>query len=100
MKYNKDILNRFLTEKVSIHVETQQEWNYFMELLESETECKWMGGKFPTYFDHWYRYQDESSIAFNFRDDNTLGFATSDFFKEEGYEVIKYKDLIKGGNDK
>ena len=95
MKYNKDILNRFINEKVAINVETQQEWNEFMELLEEETECKWMGGKLPTYFDHWRRYQDESSIAFNFRDDNTLSFATSDFFKEEGYEVIKYKDLIK-----
>ena len=96
MKYNKDILDRFLTENVAINVETKQEWDDFMKLLESETECKWMGGKFPTYFDHWYRYQGESSIVFNFRDDNTLSFATSDFFKEEGYEVIKYKDLIKG----
>ena len=95
MKYNKYILNRFLTEKVAINVETQQEWNDFMKLLEKETNLKWMGCKIPTYFDHWYRYQGESSIVFNFRDGDTLSFATSDFYQSKSYEVIKYKYLIK-----
>ena len=96
MKYNKDILDRFLTENVAINVETQQEWDDFMKLLESETECKWSNhNNIPTYHNHWTKHKTYTSVAFNFDGFERLGFAISDFYQSRSCEVIKYKVLIK-----
>ena len=96
MKYNKEILNRFLTEKVAIHVETRQEWNDFMKLLESETECKWRSGKLPTDVGKWTHSKEDTAVVLNYFGNNGLGYSSCDFYQNDGYEVIKYKDLIKG----
>lgn len=95
MKYNKDILDRFINEKVAINVETQQEWNDFMKLLEKETECRWSKAYLPTDHDHWTEYKEYTSVAFNFYGRSGLGFGTGYFFKKESYEIIRYKDLMK-----
>ena len=95
MKYNKEILNRFLTEKVAIAVRTQEECKEFMELLERETDAKWRTPEKPTQFSWWGKYREETSIAYQFDGSRFLGFGSCGIYKEFGYEIIEFKELIK-----
>lgn len=36
-----------------------------------------------------------TSVAFNFEDENVLGYSRYGFFEDEGYEIIEFKDLLK-----
>ena len=40
----KELIERFKEGKIVINLETQQEWNEFMQWLEDNTEIKWGGG--------------------------------------------------------
>ena len=95
MKYNKEILDRFLNEDVAIAVRTKDEWDEFMELLENETDVKWFTGYNPTCFSSWGRHREETSIAYKFEGSRFLGFSPYGFYENNDYEIIEFKELVK-----
>lgn len=95
MKYNKEILNRFLIEKVAIAVRTCEEWDKFMCLLEEETDVEWQLGQKPTEINIWYNYGGNSAITCGYGQKAKLGFSTTNYYKEEGYKIIEFKELVK-----
>lgn len=94
MKYNKELLNRFLTEKVAIALRTQEEWNEFMELLEEETDLGWGTEMKPTEFDGWEYCESRTSVTNDFNGDG-LEYASCKFYEGKGYTVIEFKELAK-----
>ena len=95
MNYNKELLNRFLTEKVAIALRTQEEWNMFMELLEEETDLTWGPEVKPTEFDDWEKHKKETSIIEGYFSDKTISFCSCAYHEELGCEVIEFKELVK-----
>ena len=96
MKYNKEILNRFLTNKVAIAVRTSKEWDEFMYLLEAETDVKWQAGQNPTEYNDWDEYGSDSTITCGYIQKSRLSLCDTINDKEYGYEIIEFKELIKG----
>ena len=98
MKYNKEVLNRFLTEKVAIALRTQEEWDDFMELLESETDLMWHHGvKVSEKTRFWSEYESETQVACERKggvDRKTITYAKA-YYKDNGYEIIEFKELVK-----
>ena len=88
-------LNRFLNEKVAIALRTQEEWDKFMELLESETDVKWKSGSKPTKFQDWGGRRQNSCVCCKIGISGFMGFASCEFYRESGYEIIEFKELIK-----
>ena len=95
MKYDKELHNRFLTEKVAIALRTQEEWNEFMALLESETIVKWRSGSKPTKRNHWGVYRENSCVECEKGSFKFMGYASCEYFKKDGYEIIEFKELVK-----
>lgn len=95
MKYNKELLDRFLTEKVAIALRTQEEWNEFMDLLEKETSVKWRSGSKLTKFNHWGVYRENSCVVCEEGSFKFMGYASCEYCKKDGYEIIEFKELIK-----
>ena len=96
MKYNKELFNRFLTEKVAIALRTQEEWNEFMELLEKETDLTWVGGDKPTRLDLFvpsYRMNNGVSLFCEFLEGLKHGNIL--LYQSKNYEIIEFKELIK-----
>ncbi len=91
MKYKNEILNRFLAEKVAIALRTQEEYNMFMELLEKESDLRWSNGKKPAEFDGWNILKKDTQIGIE------KGFIIygMNYFIVNGYEIIRFKELIK-----
>ena len=98
MKHNKEILNRFLTEKVAIALRTQEEWDEFMELLESETDLTWHSGAKPSKrMRFWADHKSETQVVCDKEygvDRKTISYAKN-YYKENGYEIIEFKELVK-----
>lgn len=93
MEYNKQLLHRFMTEKVVVHVKTQNEYDKFMELLEKETDIRWMTEKKPTSYNYWEVYNNNTAV--NSRCGEFLLLQSVDFYKNDGFEIIEFSDLIK-----
>ena len=91
MKYNKEILDRFLTEKVAIAVRAQEEWDEFMELLESETDLRWE----HTEFDIWKKCKEETSIIEGYFNDGTISYDSCAYHEKLGYKIVEFKELVK-----
>ena len=99
MNYNKELLNRFLTEKVAIALRTQEEWNKFMALLEKETYLTWEPGVKPTEFDGWEIHKEETSIITYCFSDRTISFDSCAYHEEESdYKIVEFKELVKEKN--
>ena len=96
MNHNKEILNRFLTEKVAIALRTKEEWDDFMELLEKETDLTWGPEVKPTEFDDWVRYKEETSIIKSRFSGRAISFDSCAYHEEESdYKIVEFKELIK-----
>lgn len=95
MKYNKEILNRFLIEKVAIAVRTSEEWDKFMFLLEENTDVKWKLGENPTEFNEWYKYGRNTTITCGYRQKTKLEYAPVDYYEKVGYKIIEFQELVK-----
>ena len=89
------ILNRFLTEKVAIAVRTSEEWDKFMCLLEEETNVKWNNDDNPKGFKGWRINGGNYAIGCGYKEKTKLGYASTSFYKKEGYKVIEFQELIK-----
>ncbi len=100
MKYNKEILNRFLNDKVAIAVRTSKEWDKFMQLLEEEeADVKWPWTLAnPTELNYWREYRDNSIIFCDDAQRNELEYADVTYQKDMGYEIIEFKELIEVAN--
>lgn len=90
MKYNREILDRFVNGGVAINVETEQEWHAFMRLLESETNCKWKGGQSPTQYESFYQDVKQTAIQIE-----SLGLAHGPKQVVCDKDVVTFKDLVK-----
>ena len=93
MEYNKELLHRFMTEKVAVHVKTKEEYDKFMELLELETDIRWESGDIPTNKHLLYWFKKETCIVSN--NGNYLHYAYKTWYKNIGYKIIEFSDLIK-----
>lgn len=97
MKYNKELLNRFVNEKAFVAVRTPEEWEKFMQLLEEETDVKWEAGQNPTEYNKWDEYGSDSAITCGYLRKSRLSLhVATDYYKKYGYEIIEFKELIKG----
>ena len=94
MKYNKEILDRFLNEKVAIALRTEEEWDEFMGLLEEETDVKWQTGENPTEYNKWDKYGGDSAIACSDLQKTKLRFSSTGHYRGD-YEIIEFKELVK-----
>lgn len=95
MEYNKQLLHRFMTEKVAVHVKTQEKYNQFMKLLEKETDIIWQTGLKPTEHDYWNSNGRNTVIYGNYG----LAFGNIQDVNCHGYTVIELSDLIKEENN-
>lgn len=93
---DKKLFKEFMTEKVAVHLDTSAEWDAFMKLLEKDnavTSITWAFGKNPTEHSNlWFVYDNNTCI------DNYcshLTYSPKDFYKDEGYNIVEFKDLIK-----
>lgn len=90
MKYNKELLDRFLTEKVAIALKTQEECNEFINLLEKETDLRWVGGKTFIELGSWDVFKEKTQVR------NESGFILYGIsYFENGYKTIEFKELIE-----
>ena len=94
MKFNRDLLDKFLNGKYAMALRTQEEWNQFMELLESETNAVWRNDRKPTYRDYWYLNTYETSVR-AYSEMNRLSYCDVDYYISKGFQIIEFSDLIK-----
>lgn len=85
----KEKIKEFKNEDIAILVETQEEYDKLMQILE-ENECKWGAGELPTKRDFFGRYE-ELCIEY---DDEHLYYADKDFYENGGYKIITFKEFI------
>lgn len=83
----KELIERFIEGKIAINLETQQEWNEFMQWLEENTDIRWYGGQKPTEKNYWNVDKEWTCV----NSDMTWGAYNS--YESSGYEIVKYKDL-------
>ena len=82
----KELIERFKKGEIAINLETQNEWNEFMQWLEENTDLRWQSGHKPTGQDYWWARQKETGVS------SKMGhFDIADY--SEVYEIVKYKDL-------
>ena len=90
------ILDRFINEKVAIATRTQEEFDDFMELLEKETDLKLSSRAKPTKREYVGLYnKPETVVACNLYDTGRISISHRGYYKEHGYEIVEYQDLIK-----
>lgn len=89
---NKDRIEKFKNEKIAINCETIEEAKEFIKWCYA-SGMRLRGCEFvKTYFND---YKDKICYSFNFSGNECLGYCSKQFYKEEGYEIIKYKDFMK-----
>ena len=89
---DKKLFKQFVTRKVAVHLETSAEWDAFMKLLEKNTGVTWAWGENPTEHSNlWRRYDNDTCIVYC----GNLMYSPEYFYKEAGYQIIEFKDLIK-----
>ena len=88
MKFN---LDKFINEKIVINCETKEEVKQFAEILEKRRfknkKCRYSSyviGKGFNYF--------SNKLCFRF-DKMSICYADDDIYAENGYEIVKFKDL-------
>lgn len=91
---NKEKLELFYKDEVAIHVETQKEYDDFMEYLESDTNLIWQASGKPTRVNNWSTnkegtllYCEERKMSYG----SVFYNATNDV---RNYPVLKYKELL------
>lgn len=94
---NNQLLNRFMNDKVAVHVSTQEQCTKFMKFLEDNTDKIWSTGEKPTKFDGWYIYGTDTVIYGGgiLVGGNRLTFGDMKNAKCYGYTVIEFSDLMK-----
>lgn len=87
---NKEKVERFKNEKIAIHCETKEEAKSFVKWC-LDNGIKWLNRELSTtYFDE---YKDKTCYSF-LGEFKCLEYSQERFYKEHGYEIIKYKDFM------
>lgn len=86
------MIERFKNKKIAVHCKTQKEYDELMELLE-EHNLKWGSG--AKHLNYYEIYKEKTCIVFNFFKDGLLGYCYMEFYKNNGYKIVDYKDFIK-----
>lgn len=99
MKYNRELLNRFVNGKVMVAVRTSTEWDKFMQLLIKETDVTWGGGQQPTEFNDWLLHEELTVISCGKFEESKLMYEWVDNHEACEHKIIEFKELIDGGNE-
>lgn len=91
----KEKFERFKNEKIVINVRSPKQYDDFMKMCE-EQGLKWGSEDLPTTINHYNFYKEETCINLNYL--KKLSYSDIDFFKNEGYKIITYKDFMKKSN--
>ncbi|MBP7319536.1 MAG: helix-turn-helix domain-containing protein [Lachnospiraceae bacterium] len=89
---NKKLLDRFMTEKVAVHVKTQDEYNKFMKLLGKKTNIRWADGDKPIEYNGFKNTKQNTLIYSNFG--ACLTYNSVEYYRDSHYEIIEFSDLI------
>lgn len=90
---NEERIEKFKNEKIAIHCETEEEAKSFVRWCYLNGMIWTRGKPTKTFYDI---NKNDTCYVFSFTGNNCLGYSCKQFYKEEGYEVIKYKDFMKG----
>ena len=92
MKLDKEFIEEFKKGKIVVNVETQAEYNEFIDFLENYSDITWADGKKPSENDCWRNKKNVILVS------ETLRYSTINTILgwRDKYTIIKYKDL-KGG---
>lgn len=93
MEYNKQLLNKFVTEKAAVHLETKDELNSFVKLLRKEEDAKYLEEEKSILLEVWGKYKGKLCLVWHNK--TTVSYSSSTYYQEQGYEIIEFKDLIK-----
>ncbi|HHX69281.1 MAG TPA: hypothetical protein GX708_14695, partial [Gallicola sp.] len=88
----KEKFERFKNEKIVVNVRSQKQYDDFMKMCE-EQGLQWNSGDLPTEINVYNRHQEDTCITVaNF---NSLFYLDIDFYKNNDYKIITYKDFLK-----
>lgn len=94
---NKERVEKFKNEKIAIHCETEEEAKSFVNWCYLNG-MRWGGSKpTKTFYDI---NKNDTCYTFNFTGDNYLEYSCKQFYKDEGWKIIKYKDFMKEEGNK
>lgn len=90
---NEERVNKFKNEDIVINCETKEEAEAFIGWCFANN-LKWANkDDNGTYFEN---YNANTCYSYSFHDAPVLGYDYSEFYIDSGWEVIKYKDFMKG----
>ena len=84
-------LEKFIEEKIVINCETKEEVKQFAEILEKRRFKNKKSSHSYYYINNGFNYFS-NKVCFNF-DKMSIGYADDDIYIEQGYEIVKFKDL-------
>ena len=87
-----NLVERFKTERIAINCETEQEANKFIDWCY-DNGLEFYNGK-KTYFSE---YLERTCYSYNYCGDCKLEYGIAEFYDEENWKIIKYKDYFKEG---
>lgn len=85
MKFDFD---KYKYKKVVMHCKTEEEANDFCRVMD-EAGLRWITGERYTKVLAYERYRQKTCYQFN-----CGGFASKEFFVEEGYEILEWSDFM------
>lgn len=91
--YNKNLFDRFLAGIAVVHVKTQDEYDEFMKLLESETSLRWAWGAIPTI--HFGLWTGKRTCIRRVVSSDMITFGDISYYDSKGYEIIEFSDLTE-----
>ena len=96
IKFN-ELLERAKTEKIAIHTPTEEQAITLLKALD-EKGYKWLGGDKLTTITRYENHKEKT--CYNFSVDacrrllnKKVMYSSLSFYQEEGYTIIKFKDI-------
>lgn len=92
------MVEKFKSEDIAVHCNTQEEYDKLMKLLE-EYGFRWRRGEKPTCFNASEVYKSKTYINdCLYKTIPGLGYADKNYYVIRNYKLIEYKDFIKQVN--
>lgn len=89
MKYNRELLRRFMSEDTPVVTRNQEQYRHFIELLEKETSLTWKSGKALTETPFWLNESSEVVLRSNRGTGLTYDISTA-----KGIDFFEYVNLM------
>lgn len=95
--FNKELYDKFLLGTVAINPQNRKEWDSFLTILDKETKMTWSDGERPAAALNWElgASNDDCCGVDKVYKYYWLNLCWKDYYKQHGYKVIKYTDLLK-----